>query len=84
MAILADRITVTDAATEIADARRAGEWLFTNRGTNPIFVGEAGVTPEAGFQVDAGEGFSIALDGREKLYAVCAATLTTTLHRLGQ
>lgn len=84
MAILADRITVTDAASEIASGRRAGEWLFTNRGANPIFVGPPGVTAATGFQVDAGEGFSIALENRETLHAVCAATFSTTLHRLAQ
>lgn len=79
------RVTVADTATRIDSATisaRTQAVLVRNRGAVSVYLGGAGVTTAAGFQLDAGE--SVSMDAHVYqlgLYGITAAG-TAAVHVL--
>jgi hypothetical protein len=83
----ASRVAVTDSAdATVVSAATTGanlngtDVLISNRGAQSAFLDSATpVTSAVGFEVKAGEIFSITLYMSEAIFARCATGLTTTL-----
>lgn len=73
MAFLGVQVTVTTAATLVVTGAAQKGAQIVNRGTASVFLGSSAVTT-AGFEVAAGEAFSIDDMGTgDDLYAICAS-----------
>lgn len=73
---IANQVTVTDAATVIAE-RRSGRGLVTikNLGSTNVFVGNEDVTAAEGFELAENEGLTI--EAENDVYAICASGSST-------
>jgi hypothetical protein len=75
MAVLSSRATVIATAVRLDIPETVTRWsiTFVNRGTDPIFIGGAGVTTATGLELGVGERMSMMLrptDGG--VYAIAA------------
>lgn len=86
MPIIASRVTVTAAATQVVDPIRGGvpdpiSAVIKNAGAVTCYLGGAGVTPSDGYELFPGEPFNADLVAGDVLYAITASG-STTLHVL--
>lgn len=77
MPIISSRVTVTDTATQIVDPARGGvpdpiSAVVKNAGGVSVFLGGAGVTAVAGYELVPGEAFNADLIAGDVLYGITA------------
>lgn len=97
MAVAHARVTVGDTAarldTTVEDDYSTGPGTHQvyryghsitvhNRGAVSVFLGGAGVTAAAGFELAAGADLTLNLKEGDELYGVCAATQSAACHVL--
>lgn len=76
------RVSVNDSRDEVASGRDSQTQLVKNKGAASVYLGDVTVTDSTGFELASGEAIVVNLAGEEKLYGICAAGLTATLHKL--
>lgn len=83
MAVIVQQVDVGTTATRLdplVDGRPTqGACAVRNRGVVAVYLGPAGVTAETGFQVDAGETFTVDLRTFDALYGITESS-TATCH----
>lgn len=77
------RVNVTDAQQRLDvafpdEATVAEPVLLKNKGPASVFVGSEGVTANLGYELEPGE--PVVIKTAAKIYGICAATLTATVH----
>jgi hypothetical protein len=87
MAVSAERVTVSTTAVALqpAESGVAGGRLFVkNAGAEDLVLGAADVTTSSGFALAAGGTLEIPYSYGERIYAVCATSVTAHVLRLGE
>jgi len=78
MPIISSRVTITTTATQIVDPVRGGvpdpiSAVVKNAGAVSVFLGGAGVTTAAGYELAPGEPFNADLVAGDVLYGITAS-----------
>jgi hypothetical protein len=77
MAFRGERVSVTQAATVIADGAQGDDFLVRNRSAaDSVDLGGATVAAGAGFELGAGESVNVQIIDTDKLYGIAGAGKT--------